>query len=74
MITIEREAATLAIEDLGVTLRTLLACAATGYKDNRKRKWNIVYKTVVIGSVRLKTDMVKSEGICQTSEQKPPTP
>lgn len=72
MITTDIENATLNITDIGVTLRTLLGYAATGYKENRKRKWNVVYKGVVVAAVRLKTDMVKSESLCPILEPKPP--
>lgn len=63
MITRDDENATIDIEDIGVTLRTLLAHAATGYENNPKRVWKVRYKTVIIGSVRLKTNLIKKEGI-----------
>lgn len=63
MITRDDENATIDIEDIGVTLRTLLAHAATGYVNNPKRVWKIRYKQVIIGSVRLKTDLIKKEGL-----------
>ena len=63
MITKDIENATLEIEDIGVTLRTLLAHAASGYKQNPKRVWKVKYKGTIIGSVRLKTDLVKKEGL-----------
>jgi len=56
MITIDTEMAILDIEDIGVTLRTLLAYASTGYLSNPKRIWKIRYKNTIVGSVRLKTD------------------
>lgn len=61
MITKDIENATIDIEDIGVTLRTLLAHAAEGYKTNPKRVWKVRYKATIIGSVRLKTDFVKRE-------------
>ena len=42
------------IEDLGVTLRTLLAVAAKGLQENGNRKWKIVYKFACIGNVQVK--------------------
>jgi hypothetical protein len=63
MITRDIENATLVIEDIGVTLRTLLAHAASGYKQNPKRVWKVSYKGTIVGSVRLKTDFVKKEGL-----------
>ena len=59
MITQSIEEATLNITDIGVTLRTLLGCAAEGYKSNPKRVWKIRYCDTVIGSVRLKTNNLK---------------
>ena len=47
--------ATLDIPDIGVTIRTLLACASEGYKLNPKRVWKIRYKNTIVGSVRIKT-------------------
>lgn len=46
----------LTIPDLGVTLRTLLAVASNGYSLSGRRTWKIDYKSVVIGSVRVKTE------------------
>lgn len=40
------------IDDIGVTLRTLLAVAANGCSLNNKRKWGIRYKNAIIGSVQ----------------------
>lgn len=60
MITIDAVNAVLHIEDIGVTLRSLLAYAATGYKTRPKRSWKVVYKNVVIANIRLKTTMEKS--------------
>jgi len=56
MITIDTDNGVLNITDIGVTLRTLLGYAATGYKTRPKRTWRIMYKDVVIGNVRLKTN------------------
>jgi gentisate 1,2-dioxygenase len=56
--------ATLKVPDIGVTLRTLLGCAAQGYKTTPKRVWKIIYGdgNVVIGSVRLKNrDFIQKE-------------
>ncbi len=63
-VIIDTENVTLKIPDIGVTLRTLLACAATGYKTTPKRVWKIIYGdgNVVIGSVRIKNqDFIKKE-------------
>lgn len=43
------------IEDIGVTMRTLLAVAARGYGESQVRKWHIVYKGARIGLVQVKT-------------------
>jgi len=61
MVLTDTTATTLTVPDIGVTLRTLLACAAKGYKTNRKRTWKVMYKNVVIGSVRIKTTFIKDE-------------
>lgn len=67
-VIVDAEAGTLEIPDIGVTLRTLLACAARGAKDRPRRRWNIVYSGVVVGSVRIKdTPMTKKKA---TSEPK----
>lgn len=47
----------LCITDIGVTLRTLLACAATGYATTKKRRFGIKYKEVIIGNISVKTDL-----------------
>lgn len=61
MVAIDAENGTLTVPDIGVTLRTLLACAATGAKTRPKRVWKILYGTVVIGSVRIKNDFIRKE-------------
>lgn len=61
MITRDDTNATIDIEDIGVTLRTLLAHAAAGYANNPKRVWKVRYKATIIGSVRLKTNLMKKE-------------
>lgn len=63
MVVVNNDEATLDVPDLGVTIRTLLACAAKGYKNNPKRVWKLRYKAVIIGSVRLKTDFIKKENL-----------
>lgn len=50
---------TLQVPDLGVTLRTLMACAARGYEVSKKRQWKLLYKGAVIGSVKIKDDHLK---------------
>jgi hypothetical protein len=72
MIITDIAGATLEIPDMGVTLRTMLGCAAVGYRSNPKRTWKIKYKGVIVGSVRVKNDgdiLTKSlkEPKCQTS-------
>ena len=57
-VTVDTEKCTLEIPDIGVTVRTLLAAAADGYEKNGRRKWDIVYKHVPIGSIRVKTDRI----------------
>lgn len=68
MITTNSELGELCIEDIGVTLRTLLAYAATGYLSNPKRVWKVRYKSTVIASVRLKTDWVKKNALSELQE------
>ena len=50
---------TLQVPDLGVTLRTLMACAAGGYEVSKKRQWKLLYKGAIIGSVKIKDDHLK---------------
>lgn len=50
---------TLQVPDLGVTLRTLMACAASGYEVSKKRQWKLLYKGAIIGSVKIKDDHLK---------------
>lgn len=52
---------TLIVPDLGITLRTLLACAASGYEETKKRQWKLLYKDAVIGSVRIKDAHLKQK-------------
>jgi hypothetical protein len=40
------------VDDIGVTLRTLLAVAAKGYAETGKRRWQIRLKGAMIGSVQ----------------------
>lgn len=47
------------IEDIGVTVRTLLAVAAQGMEDCGNRKWHIVYKDARIGIVQVKNHNLK---------------
>ena len=64
MVTIDANNGTLKVPDLGVTLRTLLACAAEGAKTKPRRSWKILYTEhdVVIGSVRIKQNLCKELG------------
>lgn len=50
---------TLQVPDLGVTLRTLMACAASGYEVSKKRQWKLLYKGAIIGSVKVKDTHLK---------------
>lgn len=64
MVKIDADNGTLAVPDIGVTLRTLMACAAEGYKTRPKRVWKVLYKDTVIGSVRIKNkDFIKKENL-----------
>lgn len=56
-VVVNAENYTLTIPDIGVTLRTLLAVAGKAQVTTKRRTWKIVYKDVVIGSVRVKTNM-----------------
>ena len=47
------------ITDMGVTIRTLLAVAADGYKETQRRKWSVKYKGAVIGWLQVKDDHLK---------------
>ena len=69
-VIIDTEAVTLKVPDIGVTLRTLLACAAQGYKTTPKRVWKIIYSdsNIVIGSVRIKNDFIKENKIFLTED------
>jgi len=53
-ITIKDDTFELETPDLGVTMRTLLAAAATGAKRTGRRAWTVRYKSAVIGSVRVR--------------------
>lgn len=61
MITVCSDEAVLEVEDIGVTLRTLLGFAAEGFKHNPKRVWKVRYKDTIIGSVRLRTEVPKGK-------------
>ncbi len=54
-VAVNMQDSTLTIEDMGVTVRTLLAHAASGYALNQKRKWLVLYKGVEIGSFQVRT-------------------
>jgi hypothetical protein len=41
------------IEDIGVTMRTLLAVAAQGFAENGRRRWHVVYKNAKIAVVQV---------------------
>lgn len=54
----DAEANVLYVTHLNHTLKALLAAAVNA--DGQHRKWNIIYKHVVIGSVRIKNDRVQT--------------
>lgn len=43
------------IEDLGVTVRTLLAVGVSGYKACGRRRWDIRFKGAIIGKIQVST-------------------
>lgn len=51
------------ITDIGVTLRTLLAVAAEGYKEHPKRVWRIAYgdNNEIVGSVRIRNQHERND-------------
>lgn len=65
MVIIDTENGTLKVPDIGVTLRTLLACAAEGAKTKPRRSWKILYteNNVLIGNVRIRLDLLKKESL-----------
>lgn len=52
-IQIDMKSGSISVDDLGVTLRTLLGAAAGGYTDTGKRGWQIMYKGAYIGKVQV---------------------
>lgn len=56
MVTFDLVSETIDIEDLGVTVRTLLAVANRAAKEHPKRVWKIRYKQAILGSIRIKLD------------------
>ncbi len=59
MIDVDDTTHSIVIPDLGVTMRTMLAAAAAGMERTNRRSWNIRYKEVVIGRVRVKNFNMK---------------
>lgn len=55
MVVRDDEELIIIIPDLGVTMRTILAVAAAGYKLTSKRRWRIQYKNAIIGKVSVAT-------------------
>lgn len=53
MVKLDLNDHSISIDDIGVTIRTLLAVAATGYAETDRRKWSIKYKGVAIGNVQV---------------------
>jgi hypothetical protein len=60
-VTYNTEKKELYIDDIGVTMRTMLAVAAKGQAECGVRRWHIVYKEVRIGMVSVKTETLKGE-------------
>jgi hypothetical protein len=52
MIMLHAEDKVMDVDDMGVTIRSMLAVAAEGYALTGQRKWGIRYKGVVIGNVQ----------------------
>ena len=52
---------TLEIEDIGVTLRTLLACGAKGYATSGRRKWSVYYHGAKIAEIQIKDTHLKGK-------------
>lgn len=55
MVVRDDEERIIIISDLGVTMRTIMAVAATGYSVTGKRRWRIQYKLAIIGKVSVST-------------------
>lgn len=55
MVVRDDEERIIIITDLGVTMRTIMAVAATGYSVTGKRRWRIQYKQAIIGKVSVST-------------------
>jgi hypothetical protein len=58
-VTFNTEKKEIYINDIGVTIRTLLAVAAQGLEDCGNRRWHVVYKDVRIGLVQVKAHSLK---------------
>jgi hypothetical protein len=56
------------IEDIGVTMRTMLAVAAKGQAECGVRRWHVVYKEVRIGMVSVKTETSRVRKFQKRSE------
>lgn len=54
-IEVNAQEGTITVSDTGVTFRTLLGHAGKAHSTTKRRTWKVVYKNVVIGSVRVKT-------------------
>ena len=59
-VTFNTEKKEIYINDIGVTIRTLLAVAAQGLEDCGNRRWHVVYKDVRIGLVQVKAHSPKT--------------
>jgi hypothetical protein len=60
-VTYNTEKKELYIDDIGVTMRTMLAVAAKGQAECGVRRWHVVYKEVRIGMVSVKTETLKEK-------------
>lgn len=55
-ITYDVEKYEIYIEDIGATMRRLLAVAAQGFAETGRRRWHIVYKNARIGLVQVASE------------------
>jgi hypothetical protein len=60
-VTYNTEKKEIYIDDIGVTMRTMLAVAAKGQAECGVRRWHVVYKEVRIGIVSVKTETSKEK-------------
>lgn len=58
-VTVDNENIRLVLSDMGVTMRTLLAVAASAYPETKRRRWNLVYKGALIGRIQIKDEHLR---------------